>query len=320
MVKGKTRTGSGDPPGDGTLSEGRVLRVSARHALVHGSAGTVRCTLRKGLFYREAGYRSPLAAGDRVKLRTFERGDGVVEEILPRRGHLSRLHGPTGREQVMVANVDQVLVTMSLAEPPPRPRLIDRILVAAGRGRFDAALVFTKADLVEDPGASGEVAQIYRDLGYAVVVASAVTGQGIDEVRSLLRGRVTVLAGQSGVGKSTLLNAIQPGLGIKVAEISRKRGKGRHTTTAATLHPLDGGGWVADTPGVRSFAIAGLAPPDVAIFFRDFEPFIDGCRFPSCTHDHEPDCAVKAAVEERRVHPSRYESYLRILHGMEEDE
>ena len=304
----------------GTPLDGRVIRLSSRHAVVTASDDAYRCTLRKGLFLEETSFRSPIAVGDRVSFLAGDDGTGVVTEILPRRGYLSRWHKATGKEQVMIANLDQVLVAVSFAEPAFRPRLVDRILVAAGRGRFDAAIVFTKVDLIPDRDRYLPIVEMYRKLGYPVLQTSSKTGEGIAELADLMANRTSVVAGQSGVGKSTLLNLIQPGLSLRVAEVSERWGKGVHTTTAVSLHALDRGGFIADTPGIRSFGIAGLEPSDVALFMPDFEPFIDGCRYPSCTHDHEPDCAVKAAALSQEIHPDRYESYLRIIHGMEEEE
>jgi ribosome biogenesis GTPase len=305
---------------DGRVETGLVIRLSARHAVVQVKDVLARCSLRKGLFGESNQFRSPIAVGDRVRFRIFEQGEGVVEEILPRRGYLSRWHAATGKEQVMLANLDQVLITVSLVSPAFRPRLIDRVLVAAGRGRFDAAIIFTKTDLVPNMKEYHNEVTLYEKLGYPVLLTSTKTGAGIEDVRKLLADRVSVVAGQSGVGKSTLLNAVQPELGLRVAEISARWGKGVHTTTAVSLHSLTHGGWVADTPGIRSFGIAGLEPCDVALFLREFEGHIDGCRYPSCTHDHEPHCAVKTAVLEGSINPIRYESYLRIIHGMDEEE
>jgi ribosome biogenesis GTPase len=304
----------------GPEGKGTVIRLQSRHALVRMDSGSVhRCTLRKALFHDESRFTRPVAVGDRVRVTVFGPRDAVVEEVLPRRRYLARLQQETGREQILVANVDQVLITVSLREPEFRPRIIDRILIAAERGGFDALIALNKVDLVEDRTPFEERASLYRDLGYSALFVSAQTGEGILELADALTDKTTVLTGQSGVGKSTLLNAIQPGLGLKAREVSAKWGKGRHTTSATSLLPLDRGGFVVDTPGIRSWAIAGLEATDIAIFFRDFEPFIESCHFSACTHDHEPGCAVLAAVEEGRIHPDRYDSYLRIIGGMDDE-
>ena len=317
MAKPKGRPAT---PVHGPTLEALVVRIAARHALVRLEGEDVRCTLRKGLFQDPDKFTNPLAVGDRVRVQRFGDGSAVVEEVLPRDAYLARRKGATGKEQIMVANVDQVLITVSLAEPAFRPRIIDRILVAAGRGGFDAAIALTKRDLVEDCEALREAIALYEGLGYRVVPVSSVTGEGVEQVRELLKDRISVLAGQSGVGKSSLLNAVQPNLALDAAAISGKWGKGRHTTTSVHLIPLDMGGWVADTPGVRSFGIAGLEPTDIALFFREFEPLIESCRFSSCRHDHEPECAIKSAVEDGTITEERYLSYLRIIEGMDEAE
>jgi len=308
-------------PGKGRAATGIAVRLLARHVLVDiDGEDRVRCTLRKSLFRSHEGFTLPIAVGDRVAVTVFGPRDAVVEDVLPRTAWLARRQQESGLEQVLVANLDQVLIVVSLAEPAFRPRLIDRILVAAGRGGFRALIVFNKVDLLVDRGPFEEFITLYEGLGYPTWCTSAVTGEGIPRLAEALCGQTTVLTGQSGVGKSTLLNAVQPGLDLRAAAVSEKWGKGRHTTTSTTLIPLQMGGYVADTPGVRSFGIAGLEPSDVGIFFPDFAPYIDDCRFRECTHDHEPQCAVMAALEARRIHPHRYESYLRILSGMDDDE
>ncbi|HYC79173.1 MAG TPA: ribosome small subunit-dependent GTPase A [Planctomycetota bacterium] len=287
--------------------------LSVRHAVVHFPDGSSeRCDLAPSLFREESEFTRPVAAGDRVRVET-ERGRSRIVEVLPRRGWLSRLRG--GKEQVIVANVDQVLVVGSAAWPRFRPRLSDRLIVAAERARFEPVVVINKIDLVEDRAALEERLAVYRGMGYLALATSTTTGEGVDVLRERLRGRITAAAGPSGVGKSSLLNAIDPTLQVKTAPISDRWGKGVHTTVKSTFHPLAGGGWYVDTPGMRSFAVAGLDPADLAVFFRDLAPFVDACRFNSCTHDHEPECAVKTAVVQGKASLDRYRSYLRILRG-----
>ena len=297
------------------------MRVQSRHARVvlDGEGGEIRCSLRKTLFSDHSEFTRPVAVGDRVRVTVFGPRDAVVEEVLPRRCYLSRLQPETGREQIMVANAHQVVITVSVEAPAFRPRVVDRILVSAERGGLEAVIVMSKSDLVDDRTPYEDVAGVWRSLGYVVVFTSTETGEGVDEVRSLMADRMSVLAGQSGVGKSSLLNAIEPGLGLRARTISQKWGKGRHTTSAACLLPLASGGFVVDTPGIRSWGIVGLETADIALFFPDLSPYIETCRYNECTHDHEPDCAVKAAVDQGRVDQRRYESYLRIIAGMEED-
>lgn len=300
---------------------GTVTRVQSRHARVALDGGQkTRCALRKTLFREEDEFTKPVAVGDRVRVTVFGPRDAVVEEVLPRRGYLARRQTGTGKEQIMVANVDQVVITVALAEPSFRPRIADRILVAAERGGFDGIIALTKTDLIDDRGPFDEMACLWRDLGYHTLFTSTVTGEGMDEFREILVGSTTVLAGQSGVGKSSLLNVIEPGLELRAQTVSDKWGKGRHTTSATELISLEEGGFVVDTPGIRSWGIAGLEPSDIALFFRDLAPFIDSCKYNECTHDHEPECAVKDAVGAGQIDKRRYESYLRIIMGMEEED
>lgn len=300
---------------------GTVTRVQSRHARVAFDNGQqTRCALRKTLFREEDQFTKPVAVGDRVRATVFGPRDAVVEEVLPRRGYLARLQAETGKEQILVANVDQVLITVALAEPSFRPRIADRILVAAERGGFDGIIALTKTDLIDDRGPFDEMACLWRGLGYHTLFTSTVTGEGMDELREILVGSTTVLAGQSGVGKSSLLNTIEPGLALRAQTVSDKWGKGRHTTTASELISLEVGGFVVDTPGIRSWGIVGLEPSDIAIFFRDLAPFVEACKYNECTHDHEPECAVKDAVGGGQIDERRYESYLRIIMGMEEED
>ena len=217
-----------------------------------------------------------------------------------------------------MANVDRVVIAASAADPPLKPTLIDRMLVSAGKGGVDAAVVVNKCDLVEDADLE-PVAALYRSLGYPVVLASAETGRGIDELRDLLAGSQSVVSGQSGVGKSSLLNAVEPGWSLRVREVSGWNRKGTHTTRRAILLRLtaSAGGWVADTPGVRQFALWDVAPWEVEAYFVEFQPFIPHCKFPDCTHTHEDACAVKAAVLDGAISGQRYASYVRIIGGEE---
>jgi len=308
-------------PAPGRSVTGTVTRVHSRHARVALDDGEeTRCALRKTLFREEDQFTKPVAVGDRVRVTSFGPRTAVVEEVLPRRGYLARLQVETGKEQIMVANVDQVLITVALAEPAFRPRIADRILVAAERGGFDGIIALTKSDLIDDRGPFDEMAALWSDMGYHTLFTSLVTGEGIGELKKLLVGSTTVLAGQSGVGKSSLLNAVEPALELRSQTVSDKWGKGRHTTSSTALIPLKEGGFVVDTPGIRSWGIAGLEPSDIAIFFRDLAPYIESCKYSECTHDHEPDCAVKDAVAAGKIDDRRYESYLRIIMGMEEED
>ena len=312
---------------------GRVVSAIGLHCLVEreapgepGDGDRYECTVRRVLRTLARDGRNAVVTGDRVMVRPLgadgvrdspdgpEKKMAVVERVEPRHGVLSREHNR--REHMLVTNVDRVVIAASAADPPLKPTLIDRMLVSAEKGEVEAAVVINKCDLVDDAELE-PVADLYRSLGYPVVLASAATGRGIGEVRDLLAGRQSVVSGQSGVGKSSLLNAVEPGWSLRVNDVSGWNRKGTHTTRRAILLRLShaAGGWVADTPGVRQFALWDVAPFEVEAYFREFAPFIPDCKFPDCTHTHEDGCAVKAAVLDGAVSEQRYASYVRISEG-----
>lgn len=259
----------------------------------------------------------PVAIGDRVAFRPAEPGKGVITEVLPRRTRLSRpAAGNKPLEQVLVANLDQVVAVFAAAHPEPRWNLLDRYLVSAEASGLETLICITKMDLA-DADEIDTVTALYRSLGYRVLLTSSDTGAGIDAMREALAGKLSVFVGKSGVGKTSLLNAVQPGLGARVGAVSAgKTGKGRHTTTGMELFRLNGDGAVVDTPGIRIFGIWEVDGSDIALYFREMAPLAPECRFgASCTHEHEPGCAIRAAVEAGRIHPRRYDSYLRLLNG-----
>jgi len=299
---------------------GRVLSVHGLWSEVQGPDGRVyRCTTRRVLKTLETGQRHVMAVGDRVMFRPVPEaaGEGVIERVEPRRAVLSR--SSHGRQQILVANVEQVLIVCSVAEPPLKPNLIDRMLIAAEKGRIRPVICINKIDLV-DPAELQALVGLYSQMGYPVLLLSARTGWGMERLRRVLRGRQSVVAGQSGVGKSSLLNAVDGRLQLRVAPVSPDSQKGRHTTTTARLLPLVFGGYVVDMPGIRQFELWDVAPAEVVNFFRDFRPYMNFCKFPDCTHTHEADCAVKNAVADGRLDERRYESYCRIFAGELESE
>ncbi len=312
-MKPRRRTLSSD-----RTTEGLVLSPTARHAKVFFDGNVVRCLYANVLKDSAPLDTRPVAAGDRVVVRVADTGDAFVESVLPRKSVLARQHAGS-RRQVMVANADRVLIVTSATEPIFLPRLVDRMLVACEAAGLPAVITITKVDLLTDRSAILEAASIWSRLGYDVRLVSPRTGEGIDELRPVLLEGITVAAGQSGVGKSSLLTAFEPSLKLSTATVSEHWGRGRHTTTAATLHRFMAG-WLCDTPGIRSFGLAGLAPTEIAVRFRDFQPFIDSCRFNSCTHVHEPECAVKEAVALGKVHPARMDSYLRMIGAITGDD
>jgi ribosome biogenesis GTPase len=241
--------------------------------------------------------------------------EGMIERVEPRHGVLTR--ASRRREHVLVANVDQLVIVISLVEPDLKPHLIDRYLAAAQQGGLKPILCLNKADLA-DPVALQPLVGAYAQLGVPTMLTSATTGRGIDRLREQLRDRATVFSGQSGVGKSSLLNAVQPGLGLAVKTVSEVTQKGRHTTTYASLIKLNFGGWVVDTPGVRQLALWDVIPEEVEGYFGEFRPFVTLCQFPDCTHTHETGCGVKSAVARRQISDRRYHSYLGMFNGSAE--
>jgi ribosome biogenesis GTPase len=303
-----------------TAWRGRVLNVHGLESHVQADDGRIiRCTMRRLLRTIATDQRHPLAAGDWVRVRAV--GDeGTIQSIEPRHQSLSR--DSRGRRHVIVANVDQMIIVGSAAQPDLKPGLIDRLIVAAESAGIRPLICLNKVDLVE-PSALVPLAGVFARMGYPVVLCSTVTGMGVARLQAELRGRVTAVVGQSGVGKSSLLNALDPGLDLRVAEVSRDNEKGRHTTTTARLLPHRLNGWFVDTPGVRQFQPWQLVPAEVPSAFRDLRPIANLCRFPNCTHDHETSCAVKDAVADGLLDVRRWESCRQLAVGdepREEDE
>ncbi len=297
----------------GGEKEGTVLRVDARQCLVDVDGATRECRIRGRLFREEKRESKPVAVGDRVMVARQPTPPDVIVQVLERRNVLARRRGGRGDLQIIAANVDQAVIMGAFVHPELNLRLIDRMLVGAECGGQNPVIGINKIDLLPDPAARELIEEIYAPTGYPVIFSSVVESVGIDLYRDLLKDRVTVLTGPSGVGKSSLLNEVQPGLRLKAAEVSGASGKGRHTTTAASLIPLEIGGWVVDTPGMREFQPFPMEPHELGHYFAEFRAVIPHCHFNTCTHSHEVACAVKQAVDEDRIHPCRYESYLRML-------
>jgi ribosome biogenesis GTPase len=269
-----------------------------------------------------------VAVGDRVLISRVDQGgmiEGMIEEVIERERALARL-APSGgrgsrhwtrrgylseREQVIIANPDHVVFVFACAEPPPRLRMLDRLLVGAELQEIPAVVCANKIDLVS-PEKAHELFDIYEDIGYAVIYTSAETGEGVEELHEILKGSISALVGPSGAGKTSLLNTMQPGLGLRVREVSRATRKGRHTTVVPQLVPLEDEGWVADTPGLRALALFDMDPEEVDAYFPDIAPLVADCRFSDCIHTVEPGCAVKEAVEQGEVSRHRYESFVRL--------
>jgi ribosome biogenesis GTPase / thiamine phosphate phosphatase len=304
---------------------GLIVRAQSGFFTVETPAGVVVCQLRGKL--KRGPRKGDLAAiGDQVQISLQPDGTGMIETVLPRSRAIVRLDPrPQGvYQQVILANPDQAIFVFACAHPAPRLRMLDRFLVIAEREHIPAVIVANKVDLV-GMQAARETFGHYATLGYSLIYTSVKQQLGLDQLRETLTGKLSGLAGPSGVGKSSLLNAIQPGLGQAVREVSEAAHKGRHTTVVRQLFPLDaggypqstgdypqGGGYVADTPGLRSVALWDTRPEELDAYFPELAPLVAKCQFSDCTHVSEPGCAVRAAVEAGRVHPARYESYLRL--------
>lgn len=304
------------PPG---WREGTVIRVST--GLYHVDLGdrVVLCSVRGTLTAIDTGYTNIVAVGDRVWVSDQGVLGQVIERVLPRQRVLARpdVKNPD-LSQIIVANVDQLLIISSWTEPDPWFELIDRSLIAAAQGKMTPLICLNKVDLAANIRECRKEMKIYRDLGYDVLLTSATTGYGIDALRKRLTGHSTAVVGLSGVGKSSLLMAVQPDLELRVNEVSEASGEGRHTTTQVTLLKLDGGGYVVDTPGLRELGLITVRRYELALYFPEMQPLVEQCRFNDCTHLVEPGCAIIQAVEEGRIAWSRYASYQAIYASLPE--
>jgi ribosome biogenesis GTPase len=302
------------------LSDGRkgvVLRDEGGQLIVDLDGEEAACVVRKSLKRRAGDLRKAVAVGDRVVVEASGEGLAIVD-VEPRRSAISRPDpGRPRREQVLVANLDAILVVASVREPDLVPGLIDRFLVAAESRGLDAGVALNKIDLDPDR-AFEEVAAVYRGLGYPVLPVSAATGEGVAAVRDFLGGRTSALLGHSGVGKSSLANALDPSLKLRVRPVNAVTGLGTHTTTTVKLLRLPWGGYLVDTPGIREFGLWATEPRDVGFWYRELAARARECRFGDCLHEREPGCAVKEAVAAGAIVPWRYESYLRVLGSVRE--
>ena len=295
--------------------QGLIIKAQSGFFTVETSQGFVVCQMRGKL--KQGRAKGDIAAiGDRVRITLLTDGSGVIEDVEERKRAIIRLDPrPQGDyQQVLLANADQAVFVFACAHPSPRLRMLDRFLVIAEKQKIPVVIIANKIDLVDDPK---EIFGLYETIGYRVLYTSTKTGAGIEELKLILAGKISAFAGPSGAGKSSLLNAMQPGLGLAVNEISRVMDKGRHTTVTRQLFPLAGGGYIADTPGWKSLALWDTEPEELDGYFPELRELVQHCQFSDCTHSHEPGCAVRGALEEGKIHPERYESYLRLRSGQE---
>jgi len=310
-------------PSDPSLQDsGLIIKAQSGFFTVQTGSGPVICKLRGKL--KQKRLDTDLATvGDQVTLTRQADGTGVIDTVAERTRALARRKAnPRNRtarteaehETVILANPDQAVFVFACAQPEPHLNMLDRFLVVAEASNIPAIICANKSDLVSEAEARALFSP-YEPLGYPVIYASAHTGAGVDDLRARLVGKLSALTGPSGVGKSSLLNALQPGLGIAVNAISAQTEKGRHTTVHPELVPLEGGGWVADTPGIRALALHDIEPYEVDGYFPDIRPYIGDCDYRNCTHTVEPGCGVRAAVERGDIDPRRYDSFVRIRAG-----
>ena len=299
-----------------TLS-GHVLRSQSGQYWVETPEGIVHCRLRGRLKQGRRAHTDLVVIGDRVTLQRLpdEADEGIIEEVAPRENRFARRQ-PGGRgnykEHVLVANLDWLVAVFACGRPPMNPRVLDRFLVVAELDGIAAAIVANKVDQV-GPEEAERLFAPYAALGYPVIYTSALDGTGVDALRALTADKTSAFVGPSGVGKSSLLNALEPSLGLATGEVSETLDKGRHTTRVAQLHPLSHGGYLADTPGIRELASFALPARELAGCFPEMRPFLGACRFVDCLHAKEPGCAVREAVERGEIARDRYDSYQRIL-------
>lgn len=294
---------------------GVVLRATGSLYEVLLGERTVSCRIRGRLRLKGVRSTNPVVVGDIVRCERDETGETVIADVEPRRNYIIRRASNLSKEShIIAANLDQALLVATLFSPETAPEFIDRFLVTCEAYKVPVTILLAKADLARTvPEAMAAFHDTYERAGYRVIDISATEGEGVDTVRDLLRGRTTLLSGNSGVGKSTLVAAVERTAEVRTAEISRSHHKGRHTTTFSTMYPLSEGGYIIDTPGIKGFGLIDIDDAELAHYFPEMMRWLPECRYYNCSHTHEPDCAVIEAVERGDIALSRYESYLKIL-------
>lgn len=292
--------------------EGVVVRATGSWYDVLLDGRMVRCRIRGRLRLKGVRSTNPVVVGDRVACEADDGGDFVISDIAPRRNYVIRRASNLSKEShIIAANVDQAVLLVTLTAPETPTEFVDRFLVTCEAYKVPVTILLSKIDL-QDAGAVAAFRAVYEAAGYRVLEVAAKEGRGVERVRELLTGRTTLLSGNSGVGKSTLVGAIDPSLDIRTNEISESHHKGRHTTTFSTMYPLSGGGAVIDTPGIKGFGLIDIDDDELWHYFPELMRTAPECRFYNCTHTHEPGCAVVEAVRNGEIAYARYESYLKI--------
>ncbi|HAF61370.1 MAG TPA: ribosome small subunit-dependent GTPase A [Anaerolineaceae bacterium] len=299
------------------LISGLVIRMQAGFFTVKTEDRLLLCQLR-GRIKQNRKLEDLVAIGDQVIVSALNEKEGVIEDIQPREHALVRM-APTTRgdyKQILVANADQAVFVFSCTDPDPSLRMLDRFLVIAEKQQITPIIVANKVDLMNQMDAE-QIFSNYTDIGYPVLYTSANGRVGIELLREQLQGKISAFAGPSGVGKTSLLNALRPGLGLEVRTLKKSSQKGRHTTTVRQLFPLDEDSYVADLPGIRQLSIWDVEPEELDGYFCEFRSSVEKCQFSNCSHDQEPQCGIKAAVENGEISQARYDSYLRLREELE---
>lgn len=297
------------------MQKGVVVCATGSWYDVLSEQGAVcKCRIRGRMRLKGVRSTNPIVVGDEV-LFVADGEDFVIEELVPRRNYIIRRASNLSKESHIIAsNIDRAMLVVTLSSPRTAPEFVDRFLITCEAYSIPATILLAKIDLAEDRREEVDAFRaVYEGAGYEVVEISAKYGTGLDRVKELVAGRTTLVAGNSGVGKSTLIGALEPTLDVRTGEISQSHHKGRHTTTFSTMYPLTGGGSIIDTPGVKGFGLIDIEDAELCRYFPDMMRYAPECRYYNCTHVHEPDCAVVRAVEKGEIAYSRYESYLKIL-------
>ena len=310
------------------MEEGLVIRTTGSWYRVLAGGICIDCRLRGSYRLRGNKQTNPVAVGDRVLFTMEDDGTGFIREVQDRRNYIVRRATKLSKQtHVIAANIDLLCIVATLGLPRTSTGFIDRLLVTAEAYHIPAAILFNKSDLLVDEELKvmqRELTDLYRNVGYTVLEMSALTGAGLDEVKQLIAGQTVLLCGHSGVGKSALLNAISPDLDLRVGQLSDWSLKGRHTTTFAEIHPVrfqtpdfETLTYLIDTPGIKEFGMVDFTAQELSHFFPEMRAVLHGCHFADCTHRHEPQCAVRQAVDDGRINPERYRNYLNIIEDTE---
>jgi ribosome biogenesis GTPase len=297
------------------ILSGIVVRAHGKYFIVRAENTEYRCEIRGRVKHATDG-TTPVAVGDLVNVEISDKSTGMIQEVSPRRSMLFRpAKGSARKKQIIAANLDRLAIVASVKSPELKPGLIDRFLIAAGLGHLEPMIIINKIDLGR-PKILKDLKDAYNSLDIPIYFISAETGVGLKQLEKALAGHITIFAGHSGVGKSTILNRLLPGIDIRTADVSETTAKGVHTTTSVRLYELPGGGYVVDTPGLKVLGLWEVAKKDVAAFYPEFAEFEEHCRFTGCSHIPEPDCAVKKAVETGKIFRFRYDSYVSIYNSL----